>query len=175
MYPKTWLFILFFFIIFIGTICAIDWWMYSKVHVDMSESDIKRVKTSCIIYASSILFLLLIMVVGVYFKPYRMILINPKTKISINILMIVLYIVMFLSILTIDILGWYIFVTLNKLEKKESDFLSVRRVLLVGGITTTVVVAFVIAFGITKTVLYIKKKKKHDNDSISNYTREHLL
>ena len=171
-YPKTWAFLLVMFIIIFLTVGGLNWWIYNNMNKKRGADDVGRAKLIALIYSIIILVVLVTMCIGVYFKPFRCLIINGSSKTQ-DISIIIIYILVFLALLVVEILGWYTYGKLNQPVVDDAILDSVRLIsLYVASIITTIFGVTIIAIS-ARAIVNRRKKKSDEGDesSISNFMK----
>lgn len=170
---KTVYLLLFVFITLIIAMCASNWWLFSTLRdtENVSDKQLTTAKSISAIYASVILLVVFAMTTGIFIAPLRHILIKPRGSKGENLFTLLVFVVVFLVLLTIDVMSWYMFVSLNKKNRTERDISNVKTVSMWSAISITVIFALVIITFITKAVIKARRKKKNvRDDSVAAYT-----
>ena len=180
-YPTLWAVLLIAFAIIFLTIGVLNWWIYVNVNKRKGADDIKRSKTIAASYAGIILFILVVMIVGVYFKPYRCLIVQGHSF-SQDIAVSVLYVIMFLALLIIEVLGWFTYTSLNKSVVTDEQLDRARTISLWSASLITSIFGVMILGLIIRKIVNSKKIKKEEalrnemtgnsnSDSISNFVK----
>ena len=177
-YPTLWAVLLIAFAIIFLTIGVLNWWIYVNVNKKKGADDIKRAKTIAASYAGIILFILIVMIVGVYYRC----LIVQGYSFSQDIAVSVLYVLMFLVLLIVEILGWFTYTSLNKSVVTDEQLARARTISLWSASLITSIFGVMILGLIIRKIVNSKKIKKEDaiamemtgksnSDSISNFVK----